>query len=135
MISLPVKKIERNQQEAIHLLKEALSIWKIAALIGITYAARQAITIAPLFHCQLQALVNIVPPLADSPEAMKQKYHIQVDLTTEAREDLVWWSQKGTSYNAAPIRVPSPNIVIDVYHLGWGESCLRWDENRQYHKT
>ena len=50
MISLPVKKMPKIQQEAIHLLKEVLSIWKIAALIGMTYAARQAITIAPLFH-------------------------------------------------------------------------------------
>ena len=56
---------------------------------------------------------------------MRQKYHLQVDLTAEAREDLIWWSQEARSYNAAPIRVPPPDIVIetDASRLGWGTSC------------
>lgn len=56
---------------------------------------------------------------------MKQKYHLQVDLTTKAKENLDWWSREVTNHNAAPIRIPPPNIVIetDASCLGWGASC------------
>ena len=125
-ISLPMEKMRKIQQEARQLLKETtVSIRRIATFIGMTNAARQAITIAPLFYRHLQALVNRAQLLADSPVAMRQKYHLQVNLTAEAREDLVWWSREATSHNAAPIRVPPPDIVIetDASHLGWGASC------------
>ena len=119
-ISLPVEKMQKIQQEALQLLKETIvSIWKIAAFIGMTNAARQAVTIALLFHRHLQALVNRALYLADSPETMKQKYHLQVDLTAKAREDLFWWSREATSHNAATIRVPPSDIVIEQMHLIW----------------
>ena len=71
MIPFPVEKMWKIQQEALQQLKEiTVLIQKIASFIGMTNTARQATTIASLFHCQLQAVVSRALPLADSPEAM-----------------------------------------------------------------
>ena len=99
--------MRKIRQETSHLLKEtAVSIRQITAFIGMTNAAKQAITVAPLFHRQLQALINRVLPLVGFPDAMKQSYNHQVKLSANAREDLMWWSQSVVNHNAAPIRIP-----------------------------
>ena len=56
--------MRKIQQEAMHLLKAA-SV-SIAAFIGMTNAAKQAIPMVPMYHRQLQALINRVIPLAGS---------------------------------------------------------------------
>ena len=90
-ISLPSEKMRKIQQDATNLLKAAsVSIRQIAAFIGMTNAAKQAIPMAPVYHRQLQALINRVIPLAGSElQAMRQSYHNQVELPLEAREELV----------------------------------------------
>ena len=127
-ISLLSEKMRKIQQEATHLLKEvSLSIWQIAAFIGMTNVARQAIPMAPMYHHQLQALINRVIPLAGpAPQVMRQSYHNQVELTAEAREELTWWSQAAKNHNAAPIIIPPPDLVIeiDASLVGWGVRCL-----------
>lgn len=40
-----------------------------------TYAVRHAIAVAPMYHHQLQALINRVIPLAGPSEGVKQSYH------------------------------------------------------------
>ena len=58
-ISLPQEKMRKIKQEAVHLLQKPLvSIQEFATFVGKTTAARQAISVAPLFHRQLQALIN-----------------------------------------------------------------------------
>ena len=127
-ISLPSEKMRKIQQEATHLLKAAsVSIQQIAAFIGMTNAAKQAIPMAPMYHRQLQALINRVIPLAGSElQAMRQSYHNQVELTVEAREELTLWSQAARNHNAAPIIIPPPDLVIetDASLVGWGARCL-----------
>ena len=127
-ISLPSEKMRKIQQEATDLLKAAsVSIWQIAAFIGMTNAAKQAIPMASMYHRQLQALINRVIPLAGSEiQAMRQSYHNQVELTVEAREELTWWSQAARNHNTAPIIIPPPDLVIetDTSLVGWGARCL-----------
>ena len=45
-----------------------------------------------------------------------------VELSVEARQELVWWTQDMQEYNGAPLMLGSLNMVIesDATHLGWG---------------
>ena len=62
-----------NSKEARLLSSKATTIvQQIAAFIGMTSATRQVISVAPLFHWHLQALINRVVPLAASLEEVKQ---------------------------------------------------------------
>ena len=90
-VSLPKDKVARIQQEAKQLqAMSEVSVQKLAILVGRITAAKQAIRVAPLFHRHLQALINRVVPLASSIEQVKQCYQQMVELSVEARQELVW---------------------------------------------
>ena len=90
-VSLLKEKVAWIQQEAKQLqAMSEVSVQKLAMLVGRTTAAKQAIRVAPLFHRHLQALINRVVPLASSIEEVKQCYHQMVELSVEARQELVW---------------------------------------------
>ena len=66
-MSLSIEKVARIQQEVKQLQAVSkVSVQKLAVLVGKTTAAKQAIQVAPLFHCHLQALINRVVPLVSS---------------------------------------------------------------------
>ena len=122
-VSLPREKVARIQQEAKQLqAMSEVSVQKLAMLVGRTTAAKQAIRVAPLFHRHLQALINRVIPLASSIEEVKQCYHQMVELSVEARQELVWWTQEMQEHNGAPLTMGTPDMVIesDASRLGWG---------------
>ena len=122
-VSLPKEKEARIQQEAKQLqAMSEVSVQKLAILVGRTTAAKQAIRVAPLFHRHLQALINRVVPLASSIEEVKQCYHQMVELSVEARQELVWWTQEMQEHNGAPLTMGTPDMVIesDASRLGWG---------------
>ena len=124
-VSLPKEKMARVQQEARQLhSKVETSVQKVAAFVGMTTAAKQAIRMAPLFHRHLQALINKVVPLASTTEEVKQSYHQTINISLEAKEELRWWMQEAQNYNGAPISMAPPNLVIesDASYLGWGAS-------------
>ena len=113
-VSLPKEKLARIQQEARLLqAKTTVSVQKLAAFVGMTTAAKQAVRMAPLFHRHLQALINIVVSLATSVEEVKQSYHQMVEISAEAREELMWWVQEVQKYNGAPLLVAPPDMVIE----------------------
>ena len=87
-ISLPQEKIKIKQEAACLLKKPLVSIQHLATFVGMTTAARQAIPVAPLFHSQLQALINSVVSQAQSAEAAQQAYHQEIALSVEERTDL-----------------------------------------------
>jgi len=63
-VSLPKEKLSRIQKEARLLSsKVTTTVQQIASFVGMTSAAKQAISVAPLFHQHLQALINRVVPL------------------------------------------------------------------------
>ena len=53
--------------------KSLVTIRELAAFVGMTNAAKQAIPIAPLFHRHIQALINRVVAQAEQRE-VKQQY-------------------------------------------------------------
>ena len=113
-VSLPKEKVARIQQEAKQLqAMSEVSVQKLAMLVGRTTAAKQAIRVAPLFHRHLQALINRVVPLASSIEEVKQCYHQMVELSVEARQELVWWIQEMQEHNGAPLTMGTPDMVIE----------------------
>ena len=60
-IFLPREKMQKIFCEATHLAEKSLvTIQKLAAFVGMTNAAKQAIPIAPLFYRHIQALINRV---------------------------------------------------------------------------
>ena len=105
-----------------HVRSIYISVQKLAMLVGRTIAAKQAIRVASLFHRHLQALINRVVPLASSIEEVKQCYHQMVELSVEARQELVWWTQEMQDHNKAPLTMGTPDMVIesDASRLGWG---------------
>ena len=122
-VSLPKEKVTWIQQEArLMPSKTEVSVQKLAAFVGMTTAPKQAVRVAPLFHCHLQALINRVVPLASSLEEVKQSYHQMVEISREASQEIVWWMQELQKYNKAPLLVDPPNLVIesDASGLGWG---------------
>ena len=80
-----VRKDEKDSARSDALVEGvSVSIWQIAAFIGMANAARQAIPVAPMYHRQLQALINSDTPAGPAPQAMRQSYHNQVELTVES---------------------------------------------------
>ena len=125
-ISLPQEKMRKIKQEAVHLLQKPLvSIQELATFVGKTTAARQAISVAPLFHRQLQALINSSISQAQSTVEIQQAYHQEVALTEETRAELQWWAQKASAHNQTPVVTQVPDMVIetDASLMGWGAQC------------
>lgn len=124
-ISLPTDKIRDIVQEAKRLLeKKAVSVRDLAAFVGKTTAAKQAIRVAPLFHRHLQALINnIISHL--TTEEMCKAYRRIVELSEGAREELTWWAREAVKWNSAPILPPVPDLTIetDASLAGWGATC------------
>ena len=122
-VSLPKEKLSRIQKEAKLLFsKTATTVQQVATFVGMTTAAKQAISIGPLFHRHLQALINRVVPLAASLEEVKQCYHEMVEISTEAKQELLWWNHQAQKYNGTPLIPRPPDMVIetDASSLGWG---------------
>ena len=124
-ISLPMDKIRNIVQEAKRLLgKNAVSVRNLAAFVGKTTAAKQAIRVAPLFHRHLQALINnIISHL--TTEEMCKAYGQIVELSEGAREELTWWAREAVKWDLAPILPPRPDLTIetDASLAGWGATC------------
>ena len=111
-ISLPQEKMRKIKQEAVHLLQKPLvSIQELATFVGKTTAARQAISVAPLFHRQQ----------AQSTVEIQQAYHQEVALTEETRAEL----QKVSAHNQTLVVTQVPDMVIetDASLMGWGAQC------------
>ena len=142
-ISLPQEKIKRIKQDAVHLLQKPLvSIQEMATFVGKTTAASQAIRVAPLFHRQLQALINSVISQAQLKVEVQQAYHQKIALTTEAQAELQWWAQEASAQNQTPVAAQLPDMIIktDASLVSWGaqhQGCRtggQWStEEKQMH--
>ena len=136
-IFLPQEKLKRIKQDAAHLLQKPLvSIQEMATFMGKTTAASQAIRVAPLFHRQLQALINSVISLAQSKVEVQQVYHQRIALTTEARAELQWWAQEASAQNQTPMAAQLPDMIIktNASLVGWGaqhQGCRTGDNGQQ----
>ena len=61
-------------------------------------------------------------PLPASLEEVKQCYHELVDMSIEAKQELIWWHQQAQSQNATPLVTKLPDLMIetDASSQGWG---------------
>ena len=124
-ISLPAEKLRKIAQDAKKLLERStVSVRELAAFVGKTTAAREAIRVAPLFHRHLQALMNSVISHLPMEETHKG-YSQLVELSEGAKKELTWWNQEAVKWNSAPIIPPAPDLIIetDASLTGWGACC------------
>ena len=82
--------------------------------------------------------------MARSLEEAKQCYSQMVEISVEAKQELMWWAQEAQIFNTTPLVIPPPELIIesDASRQGWG-ATLRgqevtkgelWSVNKQdYH--
>ena len=110
-----------KQQAKGLLSKTEASVQRLAAFVGMTVAAKQVIQVSPLYHWNLQALINRMLPMASSLEEVKQSYHQMVEISVEAKQELAWWAQEAQGFNATPLVTPPPEVIIES-----DASCQDW---------
>ena len=115
---LPTDKSENIQRECRNLLKTQLpSIRQISRVLGLLEFTRPAIWSAPLHYRHIQLL---------QIESLHQScdYDTQVNLSREARLDLMWWIRNLPPLRGSPILPPTADLTIssDASKIGWGAS-------------
>ena len=111
-----VRKIQRECQKALTVSSLALQI--LASLIGLLNSSIQAVFPAPLHYRHLQSLKN--QQLCNSVN-----YESEVQLSPQAREELVWWRDSLMAWNRKALVNGDPNLAMetDASLLGWGAVC------------
>ena len=117
-ISLPREKVSQAIQEAQNLLRSGhASARQLAHLIGVFTSTLPAILPAPLHYRGLQNLKHQI--------LKRGGYDAILQLSDEAREDLVWWTENLPLVNGQPLvrEQPSLQIESDASLKGWGAVC------------
>ena len=88
--SLPKEKLTKLKQEVKSLLlKSKVTLQRLATFVGMITVSKQTIRMSPLYHRQVQTLINRVVPLATSLEEVRQIHHQMVEISQEAKENLL----------------------------------------------
>ena len=119
-LSLPPAKIKKIRAESRKLLEaEQLSARALSRLIGKMSAAHQVIPPAPLFYRHLQM------DLASALRATGQDYESTLTLSSNSREELMWWDSQMIKWNGKTVISAEPDLTIesDASNQGWGASC------------
>ena len=115
---LPTEKSENIQRECRNLLKtQQPSIRQISRVLGLLEFTRPAIWSAPSHYRHIQLL---------QIESLRRTcdFDTQVNLSKEAKLDLIWWTNNLPSLRGSPILPPTADLTIssDASKLGWGAS-------------
>ena len=115
---LPTEKSENIQRECRNLLKtQQPSIRQISRVLGLLEFTRPAIWSAPLHYRHIQLL---------QIESLRRTcdFDTQVNLSKEAKLDLIWWTNNLPSLRGSPILPPTADLTIssDASKIGWGAS-------------
>ena len=113
-LKLPVDKIKNIRAESQAMMREEqVSGRVLARLVGKMNATSQVIPPAPLFYRHLQMA------LSATLNQHSQCYDAQVSLTTECREELMWWD---AYMNGKSLLKKEVDMIIDsdAYLTGWG---------------
>ncbi|KAM4705063.1 LOW QUALITY PROTEIN: uncharacterized protein WCC33_009911 [Rhinophrynus dorsalis] len=114
-LRLPGSKVRAIQKEIRSVLrKERISLRVLARIVGLLSASIQAIFPGPLHYRALQRLkaLHLRRGLA---------YADLICLSSDAREELVWWLKHLDAWNGRAIFGMVPDLVIsDASLLGWG---------------
>ena len=103
---LPTEKSENIQRECRNLLKtQQPSIRQISRVLGLLEFTRPAIWSAPLHYRHIQLL---------QIESLRRTcdFDTQVNLSKEAKLDLIWWTNNLPSLRGSSIRPPTADLTI-----------------------
>ena len=116
---LPDCKVEAIKAHCLGLLaRQDVSVRELSQLIGKLTASIQAIFPAPLHYRSLQHLKH-------QALAQQKGFDATIALSSEAREELHWWSAHLDAWNGRALLRPAPDLVIetDASRKGWGAVC------------
>ena len=119
-LSLPPAKIKKIWAESRKLFEAGQSSARaLSRLIGKLNAANQVIPPAPLFYRHLQM------DLATALRAADQDYETSLTLSSDSREELMWWDSQMIKWNGKTVLSAEPDLTIesDASSQGWGASC------------
>ncbi|KAM4702972.1 uncharacterized protein WCC33_011531 [Rhinophrynus dorsalis] len=115
-LSLPGSKIRMIRKEIRSILRlEQFSLRKLARVVGLLSASIQAIFPGPLHYRALQRLKTL-------HLRRSLGYTDIITLSSDAREELIWWLKHLDAWNGKAIFGMIPDLVIesDASMLGWG---------------
>ncbi|KAM4697809.1 uncharacterized protein WCC33_013413 [Rhinophrynus dorsalis] len=118
-LSLPGSKIRAIRKEIRSILRlEQFSLRKLAQVVGLLSASIQAIFPGPLHYRALQRLKTLHLRTCLG-------YTDIITLSSDAREELIWWLKHLDAWNGKAIFGMIPDLVIesDASMLDWG-ACL-----------
>ena len=137
-VSLPPAKIE-NILKKCHIMLNSpkTTFHELASLIGTLQSTMEAIIPAALYVRQLQ--MHQTKSLLKS-----QNYQSIIQLKSQCKEEIFWWTQQMTLWNGKQILSQNPDLIIetDASLKGWGYHCPTlmqkrggaWNaQERQYH--
>ena len=118
---VPATKIQKLRRECrTHLQSSRVSVRVLSSLIGKMVACAPGMMLAPLQYRHLQQL---------KIQSLRQwaSYNRIVNLTPEARNEILWWATHLDSWNGRSLMVPPARLTIfsDASSTGWGAVCNR----------
>ena len=119
-VYLPEDKIDKIVKLSEFCLRKKVVKMKIVAqLIGLYNSARYGILLAPLFHRYLDV------DKTKSLSTANNDYDSDMCLSTEGRNEILWWLQNIHKMNGKPIRHEEETFYLqtDASLLGWGAVC------------
>ena len=109
---LPDCKVEAIKAHCLCLLaRQDVSVWELSKLIGKLTASIQAIFPAPLHYRSLQHLKH-------QALAQQKGFDATIALSSEAREELHWWSAHLDAWNGRALLRPAPDLIIETNASG-----------------
>ena len=107
-VSLPQAKIENIMKKCHSMLNSPkTTIHELASLIGTLQSTLEAIIPAALYVRQLQ--MHQTKSLLKS-----QNYQSIIQLTSQFKEEIFWWTQKMTLWNWKQILCQNPDLIIET---------------------
>ena len=133
-LSLPKEKIKKAKKACQSILDNPLpSIHQLSQLLGYLTSTIQAVFPAPIHFRYLQI---------DKNKALNacQDYSATLQLSQNAKEELVWWRDNLEAWNGKALVSGEPDLIIetDASRKGWGASCMgqttggRWSLQEQH---
>ena len=119
-LALPREKIRKVTKECQHLLElQVVTVRELAKVLGHLTSTIQAVFPAPLHFRHLQENKNKALDL-------RHTYEHSFPLTTQAKEELVWWRDNLQAWNGKALVTGNPDLIIetDASRKGWGSFCM-----------
>ena len=117
---IPLGKMKKIRAESRAMARaDQVSARALARLVGTMNATVQVIPPAPLFYHHLQMA------LSDTLNRSSQSYEVQVPLSQNCREELMWWDNHMIEWNGKSFLSKEIDLTIDsdASLTGWGAVC------------